>query len=94
MVNIAKEDTITIGPPVRCARHDIILPDHIKYQYYNSWKYIPTIISGRGSDSIGVRIPQTQDAREEKVENKLTRQHCRILGKCTMEASSETRVQH
>ena len=29
MVNLAKE-TIIIGPPAKCARHDITLPGHIK----------------------------------------------------------------
>ena len=30
MVNLATKQTITIGPPARCARHDITLPGHIK----------------------------------------------------------------
>ena len=30
MVNLANEETIIIGPPARCARHDIILPGYIK----------------------------------------------------------------
>ena len=30
MVNLAKRDTITIGPPARCARHDITFPGDIK----------------------------------------------------------------
>ena len=38
----------------------------IKDQCYNSWKNVPTIISGRDSDLIGVRITQTHDAREGK----------------------------
>ena len=38
----------------------------IKDQCYNSWKHVPTIISGRDSDLIGVRLPQTQDAWEER----------------------------
>ena len=58
MSNLAKKETITIGPTARCAGHDIILPGHIKDQCYNSWKYIPTIISDQDSDLIGVRIPQ------------------------------------
>ena len=62
MANLAKKETITIGPSARCARHDITIPGHIKLQHYNSWKYVPTIISDRDSDLIGVRIPQTQDA--------------------------------
>ena len=61
MDNLAKKETITIGPTARCAGHDILLPGHIKEQCYNSWKYVPTIISDRDSDLIGVRIPQTQD---------------------------------
>ena len=68
MTNLAKKETITIDPPARCAGHAITLPGHIKDQHYNHWKYVPTIISDRGSDPIGVRIPQTQDAWEEKVQ--------------------------
>ena len=30
MVNLANEETIIIGPPARCARHDITLPGHIE----------------------------------------------------------------
>ena len=30
MDNLAKKQNITIGPPVRCAKHDITLPSHIK----------------------------------------------------------------
>ena len=30
MVNLVKKETITLGPPARCARHDITLPGHIK----------------------------------------------------------------
>ena len=30
MVNLVKKETITLGPPARCARHDITLPSHIK----------------------------------------------------------------
>ena len=62
MDNLEEKQTITLGAPARCARHDIILPSHIKDQCYNSWKYVPTIISDQDSDLIGVRIPQTQDA--------------------------------
>jgi hypothetical protein len=59
-----------------------------KDQYYNSWKYVPTIISDRDSDLVGVKIPQTQDVREEKVQLKSTRWPGKILGKWTMEAGS------
>ena len=62
MGNLAKKGTITIDPTTRCARHDIILPGRIKDQCYNSWNYVPTIISDQDSDLIGVRIPRTQDA--------------------------------
>ena len=30
MAKLPKKDTITIGPPPRCARHDITLPGLIK----------------------------------------------------------------
>ena len=62
MVNLAKMETITIGPPAMCARHDITLPGHIRTNHHNSWKVVPTIIFDRDSDPIGVKIPQTQDA--------------------------------
>ena len=29
MINLVKKETITLGPLVRCARHDITLPGHI-----------------------------------------------------------------
>ena len=71
MANIAKKETITIGPPGRCVR--MTSPYRVKDQYYNSWEYVPTIISERGSGPIGVRIPQTQVPGEEEVQHKLTR---------------------
>ena len=49
-----------MGPPAWCARHYITLTG------LNSWKNVPTIKSDQDSDLIGVRIPQTQDAGEEK----------------------------
>ena len=64
MDNLAKKETITIGPLARCVRHDLTLLVHIKTNYYNSWKYVPTIISDQDSNLIGVRIPQTHDASE------------------------------
>ena len=30
MVNLVKKETITLGPLVMCARHDITLPGHIR----------------------------------------------------------------
>ena len=30
MVNLVKKETITLGPPARCARHDTTLPSHLK----------------------------------------------------------------
>ena len=30
MVNLVKKETITLGPTVRCARHDITLPGHVE----------------------------------------------------------------
>ena len=53
---------VTIGPPARCARHDITLLGHIKTNIITLGKYVPTVISDRDSDLIGGRIPQTQDA--------------------------------
>ena len=69
MTNLAKKETITIGPPARCARHDITLPGHIKTNVITLGN-VPTIISDQDSDPIGVMIPQTQDVREEKVQHK------------------------
>ena len=59
MDNLAKKETITIGPMAKGVGHEIILSGHIKDQCLTSWKYIPTIISDRDSDLIGVRIPRT-----------------------------------
>ena len=61
MDNLAKKETITIGPTTRGVGHEIILPGHIKDQCLTSWKYIPAIISDRDSDLIGVRVPQARD---------------------------------
>ena len=57
MDNLAKKETISIGPPARCATHDIILSGYI------------TVISNRDVDLSGVRIPQTQDAWEENMQH-------------------------
>src|SRR4051812_2504461 len=51
MVNLVKKETITIGPPVRCARHDITLPGHVKTIVITLGKM------SQPSDLIGVRIP-------------------------------------
>ena len=64
MANIAKKETITIGPPGRCVR--MTSPYRVKDHCYNPWKYVRTITSDLGSDPMGVRIPQTQDAWEER----------------------------
>ena len=58
MTNLGKKETITIGPPARCARHDITLPSHIKTNVITLGN-VPTIISDRGSDPIGVGKPLT-----------------------------------
>ena len=57
-ITLPKRKTITMGPPTRCTRHDIIVPGQIKDQCYNSWDYIPTIISDQDSDLIDVRMPE------------------------------------
>ena len=93
MANLAKKEAILTGPPTRCARYDH-LTGSSKDQYYNSWNYVPTIISDRDSDLIGDMIPQTQDVREEKVQHKSTSWHCKILGKWIMKAGPKTRVHH
>ena len=72
-------ETITIGPPARCAGYHHLTGSY-KDQCYNSWKYVPTIISDRDSDLIGVMIPQTQDVRGEKVQHKLSKRHRRFSG--------------
>ena len=62
MANLAKKETITIGPLARGAKQRHLLTGLCRDQCYNSWKYVPTIISDQDSDPIGVMIPQTQDA--------------------------------
>ena len=65
MVILAKE-IIVIGPPARGVLGMTSYYRVIKDQQHNSWKAVPTIISDRDSDPIGVRIPETQDVREER----------------------------
>ena len=56
MVNLVKKETITAGPPARCARHDITLSVHIrtnvmtlgKYPNHHIW---PSFRSGWGHDT-------------------------------------------
>ena len=62
MAKLAKKDTTIIGLPAGCVGHDIHFTGSQRDQYYSSWKYVPTIISNRDSDLIGVRITQTRDA--------------------------------
>ena len=69
--NHVNKETITIGPPARCARHDITLPGHMKTNIITLGKWVPTIIFDQDPYLIGVRTPQTQDAWEEKVRHKL-----------------------
>ena len=57
MANLAKKETITIGPPGRCVR--MTSPYRVKDQCYNSWEYVPTIISDQDADLIGAGITQT-----------------------------------
>ena len=70
MANLAKKETTTIGPLARGAKQRHLLTGLCRDQCYNSWKYVPTIITDRDSDLTGVKIPQTQDVREEKVQHK------------------------
>jgi hypothetical protein len=86
MSNLVKKETIIIGPPAKCVRHDITLPVHQRTNIITLGNYAPTIISDRDSDLVGVTIPQTQDVRDEKVQHKSMRWHRKILGKWTMEA--------
>ena len=55
-------------------------PYWVKGQCYNSWEYVPTIVSDRDSDPIGVMIPQTQDVQEQKVQHKQTNDIVRFSG--------------
>ena len=59
IVNLAKTEIITKGPLARGAKQRHHLTGLCRDQCYNSWKYVPTIISDRDSDLIGVRIFQT-----------------------------------
>ena len=80
MDNLAEKESITIG--LRPGVPGMTSPYRvIKDQCYNSWKHVPTIISDRDSDPIGVRIPETQDVREEKAQHKSLKWHCKLLGK-------------
>ena len=82
MDNLAEKESIMIGPPAgggvlgmtSCYRV-------IKDQHHNSLNVVPTILADRDSDPIGVRIPETQDVREEKAQHKSLKWHCKLLGK-------------
>ena len=84
-----------IGPPARGgARHDILLPGHQRANNITLGKLsqpsYPTEIQIRlVSGYLRLRIPE-----KKKVQNKLTRRHCKILGKFTTEASFETKAHH
>ena len=88
MVNLSKKETITIGPPARCARHDITLLGYIKTN---------VMTLGKGSNHHiwpRFRSDWCQDnshsgCLRRKVQHKLSRWHCNILENWTMEASSE-----
>ena len=62
MDNLAEKEAITIGPPARCAMHDITLPGHIKTNVITLGNMFKPSYLTRDLDIIGVRIPQTQDA--------------------------------
>ena len=56
MVNLVKKETITAGPPARCARHDITLSVHIRTNVMTLGKYLnhhiwPSFRSGSGHDT-------------------------------------------
>ena len=88
MDNLAEKESIMIGPPAgggggQAWHH---CTGSTKDQRHNSWKVVPTIISDQDSDPIGVRIPESQDVREEKAQHKSLKWHCKLLGKWTMGA--------
>ena len=62
MVNLGKKEIIAKGPLARGAKQRHHLTGLYRDKCYNSWKYVPTIISDRDSDLIGVKIAQTRDA--------------------------------
>ena len=88
MANFFNQDTTIIGLSAGWCwlRHPLYQLS--RNQYYSSWGNVPTIISAWDSDLVGVRIPQTQDVREEKLRHIPTKWHCKILGKWTMGAGS------
>ena len=92
MVNLVKKETITTGPPARCARHDITLPGHKKTTVITLGKcskpsYLPEIqiwlVSGYS------RLIESRK-KNESLQHKSTRWRCEILGKWTTIASSKT----
>ena len=52
MVNLVKKETTTLGPPARCARHDITLPGHertllLPLEIYSNHHICPRFGTGR-----------------------------------------------
>ena len=73
MYNLAEKESITIGPPARCVRHDIILSGHIKTKDMTLGKCLNHHIrlrfrSGWCPDTLDLRMPE-----KEKVQHQLTR---------------------
>ena len=62
MVNLAKKETITIGPSARCARHDITLPGQktsvITLGKVSQPSYLTEIQIRLVSGYLGLRIPE------------------------------------
>ena len=78
MDNLAEKETITIGPPARCARHDITLPGHVKMllllvicSNHHIWPRFRSDWCQDNSDSGCLR---------RKVQHKLSKRHRRFSG--------------
>ena len=69
MVNLAKMETLTIGPTARCAGHDIILSGHIRtnvvtLEYMLQPSYLTEIHIRLVSGYIQLRMPEKKGATQ------------------------------
>ena len=92
-ITLLKRKTITMGPPARCARHDITLLGYTKSNVtafgkcpnHHIWPRFSSDWCQDTSDSWCLR---------RKCATQLMRWHYKILRKWTMESSSESWVHH
>ena len=78
MDNLAEKESITIGPPARCARHDNTLPGHIKTIVIT----LGNMFQPSSLTKIQIRLVSWYlRLRMSEKKRCNTNRHCKILGK-------------